>query len=94
MCALYLFDCVCVCVSLHAEFTGGPEGGSDPAPGGPAEADGRDWLVAQSHDPGCPARKGGIHPRTAGSDPQRAARCVACSCLLQVPNVFSLAYVS
>lgn len=60
---------------MCTEFAGGAEGGSDPPPGGPAEADGRDWLVTQSHDPGRAAGEGGIHPRAAGSHPQRATRC-------------------
>lgn len=42
---------MCVSVCARAEFAGGPEGGSDQTPGGPVEADGYDWFIAQSHDP-------------------------------------------
>lgn len=69
----WFFDIVCMCVFVYVELAGVAEGDSDQTAGGPAETDGCYWLIPQSHHPGCPARKGWIHPWTPGSPPQRAA---------------------
>lgn len=59
---------------MCTEPAGGSEGGPDQAVGGAVAAHRRDRLLPQSHHPGRPEREGGVYPRAAGSNSQRAAR--------------------